>query len=230
MPIFWEKAARLITDSWIAPKNLDVYLFVFEEFRFPLALASTCYANAGRALLSATQHKKVQEKNYEWNELDDRAIELFKKALWADEGIEVEEFSLRDHAVFQERHVKLLYSQSSLLGIGRKDQVDVQKKRLYDSELKIYELYTKIAESDAEKGECAWPAEHSRQRYLMLAASQLPKTEEKYTELLLKAEAIARDIWYNYPGCLNFPEFSPEYKSQPEYTLLGQISNCAWSL
>jgi len=80
----WEKAARLITDSWIAPKNLGVYWYVFEESRFPLALASTCYANAGRALLSATQHKKIQEKNDEWNELDDRAMKLFKKALWAE--------------------------------------------------------------------------------------------------------------------------------------------------
>ena len=56
-------------------------------------------------------------------------------------------------------------------------------------------------------------------RHLKMAALLAKKKHEH----LLMAEKIAQSIWHNYPSCTCHREFSPEYRSNPEYTLLGEI-------
>lgn len=219
----WKKAGELLEKSSISSEKLFSYSFQMGEFvQFPLAFASTCYANAGKALLSATRQKKIKEKNAQWNQLDEQALKLFKRALWADKGIETEKFHPDHLAAFQERRMQMLFSQLSLLEMGDGDLINVQNK-IYKNALTLYEQYTQIAENKQKEEQRDWRIEIKRAICLKNAAFSKPKDSQEYRKLLLQAEKIAKDIWENCENCTSYSEFSREQSNCVEYTLLGDI-------
>jgi len=220
----WEKAAHLFLSSFVQPQDFGVHAYRLGPIPFPLAYAGTCFMNAGNALLSASRHLKIKHPERDWSVMDEIAMNRFKRALWADEGVglELEEYSAETNALFQERHAELLYSQRNLLWITKQDETE-NTQQILGAELKLYAQYTKIAKQNEKEGGKDWRSHMNQARHLMKAAFCYPKDSEDRTKFLLDAEKIAKDIWENCPSCTNYPEFSPDYTSYPERTLLGEI-------
>jgi hypothetical protein len=184
--------------------------------------ASVWYSNAAYALLTANLHKKEEEEQYVWNEYDDRIDQLFQKALSAIQGVQASTLSPKEQLSLKEHQLKILRSSLSHPKEGQEEVHLKLRKEVVNKEIELYGFYTQVAQSSEEKD---WKLEVKRALHLKRASLQIedPKSQE---ELLVQAEAIAQEIWTNWPDCQLDLEFSPHVKTSPgdpKYTLLGEI-------
>lgn len=215
----WKKAGDVFKDMEISKDEMAKHYYFKGDYNNRYVCASTCYLESYKALFSANLHIKIANDIDKWNDLDDKGFKLLKKALWGLKGIETKGFHPTHQLNIKERKVKILHYQLNLLRAGNHDPKRQSKLciEIFDKELKLVERCTEI--TDIEKD---WYYEIKKARHLKNAALLATK-EEKKKELLLKAETISQEIWYKCPSRTNYPEFSPEYKSSPGNTLLGEI-------
>lgn len=212
----WEKSGDLFKKHDISLDNLNRFGFI-QGGRF--GYSSTCYLKSAESQIFANTLKKSAENNFAWNKEDEHAKKLLKKALWALKGIEVS--GSEQTASLKEKKLAILYRLSSLYKLHEQEApLKKTQKKIYKIEMDLFDQYTTIAND--QKYKVDWRSHMQRASHLTNAAL-LSQTTVERRDLLLKAEAIAKDIWYNCPSCTNYPEFSPEYKTNPEYTLLGEI-------
>lgn len=191
----WVKAGELFKDPQIEKINLYRFkLRDFSHFTFtyslPQAYASTCYFNAAKTLLSANFHQKLKEKNLQWNVIDEYANELFEKAILTLKGMEAYEYHPLHHVKFKERKIKILYWMANHARLLQHTQSEIESE-IFQNELKIYEMYTKI--SDSQK--TYHPDLHEKRAFHLNQAALYAPNKQKQKELAINADIIAQLAW-----------------------------------